>query len=280
MLARQWKGDIGKGGEILYGVEIWGEEGSLPLPVQTKFEYVDLGRLPHGQGNGPVYRVYSREYETQRQLSRLGALLENGEPVGMLVNESIVIYPEIHSESETVEFHAIRLDSAKESDKEEEEDDDKEEQEEKVKAGEPIHVTKRNRIEPTEIVTDTIIDQDESATDTSTGENLLKKGIRSRRTTFNPPIRRISSSSATTNQAVSETSQYQKNKSLIQRVILNELRLRNIRRQDNEEEYKQLYHHTYAAAMFAMRKELEWKRDIPLDRIGETIDKILAVFKV
>jgi hypothetical protein len=63
---------------------------------------------------------------------------------------------------------------------------------------------------------------------------------------------------------------------VIQRVILAELRMRGIGRDNCEQ--KQLYHHTYKALCFALRAKLSLGSGIELDEIQEKADKLLSIF--
>lgn len=82
----------------------------------------------------------------------------------------------------------------------------------------------------------------------------------------------------TTTQKESETSTEQKNRTTIQRVVLSELRLREISK--THPDYKQLYHHTYKAAAFSLRNKISRNEIISLRDIHDIVDRLLSMFLI
>ncbi|KAK9480453.1 hypothetical protein V1514DRAFT_365875 [Lipomyces japonicus] len=72
-----------------------------------------------------------------------------------------------------------------------------------------------------------------------------------------------------------DSAQETKNKTLIQRLALSALRLHGIDRENNE--FKQLYHYTYRATVFAFRNKIQ-EISLPVHDIEKVVDKILSVF--
>lgn len=280
----------------LEDVELWGSDKPKGKEADQAIEYrsqryVNPRRIPVWSLGGGVYRVYSGNERTQEFFTALYNCCENHEDyrigdVGLLVSRGqsedwIVFYFEAHEE-EGSELMAISIDlSVLECiDQEVKVEDD----------GQAtfINNTVKPMMTPAQL---TLLNTEQlrrrrSVTPFDVAAKMkmrlnkrdqdLYLRMKEQKYQEAQPLVKTEGSASSRGSTVEPISQQEsKNRTTIQRVILSELRLRQIKK--DHDEYKHLYHHTYRAATYALRKDLP-KQQIELSQVHDTVDKLLNLF--
>lgn len=284
----------------LEGVEIWGTDKPKGKEADQAVEYrsqryVNPRRIPVWSLGGSVTRVYSKNEQTQEFFTALYNCCGDDEgfrigDVGLLVSRGqsddwIVFYFEAHGEEEEEqgsELMAVSIDlSVLECI----------DQEVKIEEdGQATFID--NTVKPMMTHAQlTLLNTDQfrrrrSVTPFDVAANMkmrlnkrdqdLYLRMKEQKYQEAQPLVKTEGSTSSRGSTVEPISQQEsKNRTTIQRVILSELRLRQIKK-DNDE-YKQLYHHTYRAAAYALRKDLS-KQPIELSQVHDTVEKLLNLF--
>lgn len=281
----------------LEDVELWGSEKPKGKKADQGIEYrsqryVNPRKIPVWSLGGGVTRVYSRNEQTQEFFTALYNCCGDDEgyrigDVGLLVSRGqseedwIVFYFEAHEEEGT-ELLAVSIDLSV-----------LEYIDQEVKVEEDGQATFiNNAVKPMMTHAQlTLLNTEQFRRRRSVtpfdvaakmkmrlnkrDQDLYLRMKEQKYQEAQPLVKTEGSTSSRGSTAEPISQQESKNRTTIQRVILSELRLRQIKK-DNEE-YKHLYHHTYRAATYALRNDLS-KQPIELSHVHDTVDKLLNLF--